>query len=519
MHSALWAAVLATAAPLAAQSRPWTERERVIVSDFRQVRAVAASDARVFVATTTGLGLYDRRFRRWDAPITLAEGYPREPVLAALADPADDAVWLGTAAGLVRYRPLFRQFETFVVPGGVRGFVYDRDDPFRGIYLRTAAGWEFLWRGAFAPSPEPLPPPQRRVGTLSVEALMARDPLVDAMRAAVLVDERLRTTSYTAAAAVPGTDEYYLGTNDAGVVRFDALMVSFEPLPFGLLSPGAGAVIGVPDGVWVGTDGRGSRAGLTFVSQDLQQYAYEEGPRGTSFGGFAVRALLARGGEIWSATERGVVRVIPNGETRRLTTVNGLPNNETFALAQGPSGVWIGTAAGLGFAADGGDEVHASAGPPVPVLALSAARDTVWVGMTVGLGLALPGGDILIPPGWESVPELREAIVAVTRVADTLVAATADRLLWKPPGGDWRVEPVVGSLVGVIYALAPDAGGVWVGGRNALVRFGFAASDVRVFRVPGDVPGLVRGIASDRQYLWVATEGGLVRFERSALYP
>jgi ligand-binding sensor domain-containing protein len=278
-------------------------------------------------------------------------------------------------------------------------------------------------------------------------------------------------------------------------------------------------VLAVPGGVWVGTDGRGPRAGLTFVAEDLQRYAFEEGPAGTAFGGHAVRALMARGGEVWAATDRGVVRVVPNGETRRLTTGNGLPDNETYALAQGPSGAWIGTAMGLGFLPRDGDAVRAAAGVPVPVLALSAARDTVWVGMTLGLGLAEPGGDILILPGGDSVPELRQAIVAITRVADTLVAATVNQILWQPPDGAWRVVQSVGPQLGAIYALAPDDGGVWVGGRDGLVRFGFAASDLRVFRVPGDVPGLVRGITSDRNYLWVATDAGLVRFERSALHP
>jgi ligand-binding sensor domain-containing protein len=519
MRAGVWAALLATAAPLAAQSRQWTERERVIVSDFRNVRALAASEARVYVASETGLGMYDRRFQRWEPPVTMAEGYPREPVFAALADPADDALWLGTALGVVRFRPIFRQFEVFLVPGGVRDFLYDRDDPFRGIYLRTTGGWEFLSRGAFSPSREPLPPASRRAGSLGVEALMSREPVVEAMRAAVLMDERMRTFNYTAAAVVPGTDEYYLGTNGGGVVRFDALIQRFEPLPFGLLSPGAGAVLAVPGGVWVGTDGRTPRAGLTFVAEDLQRYAYEEGPRGTAFGGHSVRALMARGGEVWAATDRGVVRVVPNGETSRLTTVNGLPDNETFALAQGPSGAWIGTAAGLAFLPRDGDDVHVATGVPVPVLALAAARDTVWVGLTAGLGLAVPGGDILIPPGWDSTPELREAIVAITRVADTLVVATVNHVLWQPPEGRWRVVQSVGPQVGAIYTLAPDEGGVWVGGRNGLVRFGFVASDLRVFRVPGDVPGLVRGIASDRHYLWVATDAGLVRFERSALQP
>jgi ligand-binding sensor domain-containing protein len=519
MRATLWVLSVAAASPLVAQSRHWTERERVIVTEFRRVQAVAASDIRVFVVTAEGLGLYDRRFQRWEAPVTQAEGFPREPVLAALADPADDAVWLGTPSGLLLYRPLFRQFESYIIPGGVRGFAYDRGDPFRGIYLRTASGWEFLPRGSFMPGREPLPPPGRRGGTISVEEVLAREPVVEAMRAAVLVDDRLRTLRWTAAAAVPNTDEYYLGTDDGGVVRFDALSARFEPLPFGLLSPGAGAVLAVPGGVWVGTDGRGARGGLTFVSDDLQRYGYEEGPRGTSFGGFAVRALMIRGREIWAATEAGVARVVPEREFRRLSRANGLPDDDVYALAQGPSGVWIGTAVGLGFLADGDDEVHWSGGPPVPVLTLSAARDTAWVGMTAGLGLVTPGGDILVPRGWDSVPEMREAIVAVTRVADTLVAATVDRILWKAPGDGWRVERSVGPHAGAIYALAPDQGGVWVGGRNALVRFGFLASDLRVFRVPGDIPGPIRGISVDPRYLWLATEGGLVRFERSALTP
>jgi ligand-binding sensor domain-containing protein len=513
------AAALAIGLPLAAQSRVWTERERVIVSDFTEVRALAASDARVYVATATGLGLYDRRFRRWEPPVVVADGYPTEPVIAAFADPADDAVWLGTATAALLYRPILRRFERFPLPGGAREFFYDRDDPFRGMYVLTVGGWEFLPRGGFATMREPLPPAGRRVRSLTLESVMARQPVVDAMRAGVLVDERLRTMRYTAAAIVPGTDEYYLGTDRGGVVRFDALMARFEPLPFGLLGQGVGAVVAVPGGVWVGTDARTQRTGLTFVGEDLQEYRYEEGPPGTAFGGRAVRALLPRGREIWAATDRGIVRVTPNGETRRLTTADGLPDDETYALAQGPSGVWIGTAFGLGFFAADGDAVRAADRTAVPVLALSAARDTVWVGTTGGLGMATPGSELFLAPGVDTLLELRSAIVAVTLVADTVVAASVDHLFWRPPGGAWRVVSAVVSQLGSVHALLPDAGGVWVGGRDGLLRYGFAASDVRLFRAPGDVPGAVLGLAADQRYLWVATEAGLVRFDRSAIAP
>ncbi len=511
--------VLALGGTLEAQTRLWREDERVIVADFTVVQALAASDALLFVATAHGLGTYDHRFRRWAAPVTATEGYPREPVLAALADPADDAVWLGTATGALRYRPIFRQFESVLVPGGVRDFLYDRDDPFRGLYLLTSTGWQFLARGAFGPTPAPLPPPERRVATLRVEEVLARTPMVDAMQGSILLDERLRRFRYTSAAAVPTTEEIFLGTNGLGVIHVDPLVARLEALPFGLLATGAGAVVGGGDGVWVGSDDPGSRAGLTFVSDDLQRYEYVEGPRATGFGASAVRALLARGRDLWAATDRGIVLVKSNGDVLRLDTGSGLPDRQALALAAGPSGVWVGTARGLAFVPSDSLRARMPAGPAAPVLALAARGDTVWVGSTVGLGLAVPGDDVFVAPGGDTLPELREPIVALALVGDTLVAAVQDRLLWRAGAGPWHVERRLSGELGMLTALAADTGGVWVGGDRGLGRFGFVAREFHVWPSPGDVPGPVRGIAVTARHVWVATAEGLVRFTRRTLVP
>jgi ligand-binding sensor domain-containing protein len=517
---ALVLAAFTMAAPAAAQTRIWSPGDRVIISDYSVVRAIAASNTWVYVATPNGLGLYDRRFRRWDPPVTWEDGYPREPVLTALADPAEDAVWLGTVMGVVRYRPQIRQFEAVTIPGGVRDLMYDRSDPFPGIYLLTSSGWELLARGSFIATPAPLPPPGRRVTPPRVEDVMRRAPVVDALQGAVLLDERLRRFHYTCAAIATDVEMYYLGTDGMGVIQVDPLVARFDVLPFGMLGVGAGAVLAVPRGVWVGTDERGPRSGITFVDDDLQDYRFEEGPRGTGFGSPAVHALMARDHMIWAGTDAGVVRVDQGGSTLRLGTVDGLPGEAVYALAQGPSGVWIGTSRGLGFLARDADKVRVLDGPGVPALALTAARDTVWIGYATGLGLAAAGSsDVFIAPGADSVPELQTAIVAVTQVADTVVVATVDRVLWRAGTGTWLVERSLAADVGVIGALAADSGGVWIGGTGGLARYGFATRAVTALRTPGDVPGTVRGIAVSRRYIWAATDAGLVRFRREAVEP
>src|SRR5688500_5050100 len=90
------------AVPCLAQSR-YRPDERIVLADFSHVQAVAASRDRVFSATTEGLTIFDRRFNRWEPPVTRVDGYPDSRITAALVDPADESVWLGSDAGLAHY--------------------------------------------------------------------------------------------------------------------------------------------------------------------------------------------------------------------------------------------------------------------------------------------------------------------------------------------------------------------------------------------------------------------------------
>ncbi|MCI0687551.1 MAG: hypothetical protein L0Y54_09995, partial [Sporichthyaceae bacterium] len=451
----------------AQRSRYWRPDERVVITDYSQVDALAATSTLLFVATRNGLAVYDHRGRTWAQPVTIADGYPTTPVNAALADPIDESLWLATVTGLVHYRPHSREFESAIPSGGVTELMLDADDPFRGIYLRGAFGWQFLARGSIAPMPaDRLPAPGRRIGTLPISEALARYPQAQAMSAGILTDPG-RSPSFgyrfTSAAVVPETEQVFFGTSGLGVVRMDVLVTRFERLPFGLLGAVARRIVAVPDGVWVGADQGSGRPGFTFIADDLQQFRYEDFGR-TGRGFRVIYDLLWRGRELWVATDQGVANFEPGEPVRIIGTAEGLPDATVVALAQGPGGIWAGTRRGLAHIADDGSVIAWDDQMGLGILALAGAGDTVWVGTAAGLGVATSSGEgVMLPAESAGEPVLRRPIVAVTLSADTVVIATDDRIAWRPPGGAWVVERVLASQIGRITSLAGDPGGTWVG--------------------------------------------------------
>jgi len=337
------AVVLLTVYPsnrLSAQQ--WRPDERVLISDFSTVTAIAASPFTVFAATTHGLTVYDRRARAWRLPVTSLDGYPAAPVRVALADAADNAVWLGTSDGWARYDTDVRQWQSGAAPGGVLDFILDARDPASGIFVRTAAGWDFLSRGGMVPAPgRPLPPPDQRIRPLDPSTALNLAPMADAMRALILTDPRLRPHQFTAATRTPDQSDLFFGTNGMGVIRVDAVTGEWEPLAFGLVAPGAGAVALGAGGVWVAANARvGERRGLSWVGDDLSRIQAIEGAGSLGVQFLHGRRMLARGDALWVATERGVVRYDRGGGLRMFDLGRGLPSPDVLCLAPAPDGVW-----------------------------------------------------------------------------------------------------------------------------------------------------------------------------------
>jgi ligand-binding sensor domain-containing protein len=505
--------------PLQAQvgSRLWRAEERVVLSDFSVVQALAVSEELLYAATTGGLAILDRRFGRWEPPVTGLDGYPPEPVRIALVDPVDRSVWLGTDQRLVHYLPTLRRFETIPVLGGVRDLMLDRRDPFAGMWVMTRTGWEFLPYGGIMLTPSPRMPTEP-LRVMSVDAALARAPYLATRAAEILTDERLRRHHYTAAALAPDTEELFLGTDGMGLLQVDPGTTEVRRMPFGLLAPSASGVVAVPGGVWTGSPEGAQRSGFTFVADDLQRFAHDEGPRGVGYAFRRVFDVVWRDGSLWAATDGGVVRRDGEQPGELLYRYPGQERDVVFALAEQDGGVWAATQQGL-VRIDRSGEARRVDSPGVgPLLAVVASGDTVWIGGLRGLGVTRVGGDTIYRPRSADVyPELRDRVVALALQGDTLFSATRARLLWRAPGEDWVVERPLGGDLGSITALLGDSGGVWVGGTNGLAFYRPGTRDFVLFNQPGDLPGMVRDIAADPTYLWVAATGGLVRFTKEAL--
>jgi len=516
MGAGLAAALLTAHPPSTLAAQRWRPEDRVLVTEFSFVTAVAASPYFVYAATPRGLLIYDRAARLWRPPITWLDGLPRTRMWVALADAVNDAVWFGTAEGWARYDAQLRVWERGFVSGGVRALAFDARDLASGVFVRGGTGWAFLPRGAPVPVPGAPPPPAQRIESLDPGTALERAPMVDAMRALILTDARLRSHAFTSAAATLDRSDIFFGTSGMGVVRVDGMTGEWEALAYGLPAPAAGALAAGAGGVWVAALARpGERAGVAWVSADATVVRPIERAGAVAPPFLEGRRLLARDRTLWLATERGVMRVDPrSGESLRSGA--GSPDDDARALAPGPGGVWVGTARGLVFvSADGAAERVGTFAEPV--LSLVAARDTLWVGSAAGLGVLGPESDRpAVPPEIAATPALRDPIVALARSADTLVAATADQLAWRDPGGGaWTVVRPLAD-VGRLTALAGDEGGVWVGGTQGLGFWHIARGTFHALRVPLDLPAAVRDVVVAAPWLWVATDSGLVRFDRQA---
>lgn len=494
------------------QSGRWAPDERVLISDFSHIHAVAASPFTLFAATPRGLLVYDRMGRRWGLPVTVLDGYPRATVRVALADATDDAVWLGTSDGWARYDARLRQWQSGPVAGGVTDLALDPQDAAGGLYVHGAfGGWTYLPRGALIPFGQRQPPggAQR---PLELRTALAQAPQADALRALLLTDARLRTYQFTAAARSPDQTDLFLGTNGLGVIRVDAVGAGWDALPFGLPGAGAAALALAPDGVWVGAVPRvGERDGLAWIGDDLAATRWLEGPGTRGLGFREARRLVARPGRLWVVTERGVSRVDPaSGE------VVDVPVEDATAIAPAPDGVWVGTRRGLVAVTDSGRVVPLGVPGAVAVLSLCAAGDSVWVGTSAGLALFAPGVPSPgVPAEAAGAPGLNAPIVALARLRDTLVAATPDQLAWRAPQGQWTLLRPRADL-GRLTTLVADGDGVWVGGAHGLAFWRVGSGTFRALRVPSDLPAGVRDVAVAAPYLWVATDSGVVRFHREA---
>jgi ligand-binding sensor domain-containing protein len=506
--------------PLSAQSsRDWRPSERTIIGDFSRITAIAGALDRVYVASPGSLLIWHPQFRRWDGPFTPPDPAMLANVFAGLVDPLDQSLWLARPDGWVHYQPELDLWDQGRVGEAVGAIALDQDDPLSGLYLRTRRGWFLLPRGGMVPAPSR--PPARPLTPVTVEDVLRASPTLQANAAQILLDDRLGTVRYTAAARAFDNSGWYLGTSGAGLLFLQDGAAIPERLPFGLPSLRVGAVMTWPGGVWVATDRTTQAdAAVTFVGEGLSEFNTLRGPPATGAPFTRVLELAGQGKAVYAATDYGLARVDPaDGRIQMVDERLGLPDSRVYSVASRLDQVTVGTARGIARV-DGDLQVEL----PAPEFAEAAyavypSADSIWVATPRGLLLALPGERNLVRPATLRLASLQVPVVALASLGDTVVALTRDQLLWRDPaGGKWTLGPSLSGLLGRLRAFAADGPGFWVAGERGV---GFARLDGAPLRVlrEGDLPGVVTDIAADREHLWVGTDRGLARFRLDAIRP
>ena len=538
------------------------DRDQVVIGSYGEVVAMASSQRMIFIASPSGLAVYDRMSQQWLPPLTEADGYPAGRITALAGDPDVEGAWIGTLGEVLFYRPGIDQLIRTVVGTRVDRIIFDRADPAAGAYVgswesgigvgnqdlglggsaRTVThpgdGWMRVSHTGFASRMQTgdMPPPERWVVAPTLESIAERMPALRSFADLLTRDDALRSWRPSSATQVEGMSEVWLGTQGGGIYRADPLFNRARPLPFGLFEPGASALALASDGVWaasLGAELRGT-GGLTFASTDLQQWRWVRGPADGSLAGIPIYDVLVRNGHAWVATDRGVAQ-------RRLSESDGVRSEwgwarfggrRAYALAVLGGNVWAGMDDGslaiVGpLNADSTARFDPGAGSTAmpggtvagAVRALAAVGDTLWAGSGSGLSMFGPAAN-----GWidarlvPALPARFQGPIVALATSDTVMLVMTrqragimnlrTRVLSDLPG-----NPDL-SRLGPLISAAVDARTIWIGGDRGAVVIDRAGGLARSVGVAGTMTDRVFDIVLQPEFAWLATATGLVRIRR-----
>lgn len=530
--------------------------ERVQIGSFASVPAVAVSRRFVYAAGTDGVAIYDRAFNRWLPPLSTGAGPEAalfaQPIGFLVGDPLEDALWIGVPGAVLTYRPDTEQLQRTMVVGTPDFLVFDRSGN-GDAYVRSAGQYTRISRVGITSPVMSLPPSSALLIPPTLTDLYRQFPTLRNQPQLFLRTQApqraLRPATLLAGAASPErASEVWLGTDSEGLFRFDPTFLQATPLPYGLMSPGVGALALAADGVWAASLGvtgmspgvssvmafgaPGSlRGGLSFVSNNLQQFRWLDGTIAVPLAGVRTFVMATRGARAWIGTERGVVRMKLDGanETLAWSALDGLPDPRVLSIAARDDGAWVGTMRGLRFVPDSGD------GPGKrPVMAVSGARaldnmavyalqmvgDTLWAGTESGLlAIAQPMQEATLLRPESGDPALRRPVRALAWSDTVLLAVTDDAVLQiarrsaRPVS---RLEALRVSQVGQAIRAGLDERAVWIAGPEGVLLQTRSGGAVRWLRRGIELDGPALDIVASREWFWIGTPRGLLRLRRTS---
>ena len=504
----------------------WRPEDRVLVTDFGFVTALARSSDRLFAATSGGMLVNRDVFRRWELPLTREDGWPDVEVTAMTFDRLNRMLWLAVLDGrLLALDPDTYRWMDEIRLGRQVDMIVPVESGSGGLLLRTAGGWmqldTFTGEVRAASAAEANEAIERNPALRARRELIA-SPGFQSVQAFVGTGPDGRAWPITDVMPTDDPARFWIASGGGGLSLLDSFSMDWRPVGVGLLGLGASALAIDGTDIWIAAgEPILGRYGVTRVSDDLDEWEVVGAWSMSGVPDMGIRALLMYEGVLWAAGERGLQRRDPAGIWSRVAAGAYDRGDMLLALAfgepvteAGPT-LWIGGERGLDrFPSQGTGPERVMSGAVVSgILPVSGG---VWAATSRGLvfvdsaGTVAPAADV-------------PAIPAGAVVGDGEFAwAGIDRHVWhRDPESGWRRLDELGGLSSTVTALAVADGMLWVGSAEELVAWEIEGGPVRRYTfAAGDLPlGLYgeRGIAAiapvSPKRVWIATPAGALRLD------
>lgn len=512
-----------------AQTGGWRPDERVLITDFGIVTALARSPGSVFAATTGGLIILDEAFQRFDPPITVEDGYPPLVPTAMVFDHRDGSVWLASAGDLFQFDPFSRRFRDRIGVGRPVTGLVPAEASGSELFVRIGTEW---WRvDTFSRALRRADPASVLAAIDSRSDLRARE---EALRDPFFLDGAEQAARPWSGQAmrildvIPSREAYgwWLGTAGTFLVRYDGIGRVGSRTPLGPAGAGMASVVATGDQVWFAPEvALEGRYGVASATRDLQQWRVWRADSSRAVPDL-VHDLLRVPGGTWAGGESGLYWMDDGRpEWRKELDVNlsYLPVL-SLASASGPVAetVWVGTARGLLRVRAAGGGIDLSALPSTAVGSVVEADGQVWIGTLHGVySMLVPDsiGQTVTAGRVEGPIALRSPVGALTASGDTVYAGL-DREVWWKAGREasWARLEGAGRARAVVSALAIHDGVLWVGSAAELTVLEVAGGVVGRYSFGPDLPPGPRGetgiadisVVSATE-VWVALPAGAIR--------
>ena len=523
--------VLLTTSGLSAQTGGWRPDERVLITDFGIVTALARSPGSVFGATTGGLIILDESFQRLELPITVEDGYPPVAPSAMVFDHRDRSIWLAAGGELLQFDPFSRRFRERI---SVRERVTDlvpAESSGSDLFVRMRGQW---WRLDTFSRDLRRADPGAVLASINARAdLRARE---EALRDPFFLQsaEQAARTSFGGPVRVldlvPSRDAYgwWLGTAGESLVRYDEIGRSGGRPALGPAGIGMASIIATENSIWFApAEPLDRRYAVAASTPDLQQWRAWRADSSRAVPDL-VNDMLGSPGGVWAGGESGLHWMGDGREEWREERAVDLSYRPVLSLAAASApaaeAVWVGSARGLLRVRASGGGIDIAVMPSVAVSTVVEAGDRVFLGTVHGLySMIVPDsiGQSVLPRRVQGPSALQTPVGALAAAGDTVYAGL-DREVWWRAGGEstWARLESIGKARAAISALAIREGVLWVGSAAELTVVEVTGGVVGRYSFGPDLPPGPRGETAIRDIAvvsateaWVATPAGAVRLE------